>query len=344
MSEPESRSNHCITSAREYLIIYGGQSEISLQVLKELWTYNTLGGIWKRYQIPTEITIGYLGSSVCSVDNTVYIFGGSSTATEDRVTNSLISFNVRNHTWQTLSPHIDDFDENTLPPLIYSWIFYHNKSIYILGGIFDDDLIITMYKFCLNTSTWSVVEQNGVEPFPLTRMYGTVFKNQFCTFSGRAENVLNRFMVINIFDLSTNTWSKKETKSNTQEYPDDRDEESYAFSKNVVYLSGGQSGRTSYTDIWKFDFENLEWCKLDYTLQKGMYIHSTSVVDDTYLYSYNAEPNKEYITHLLERFTIRPPTLYRQCLEKISISPNLRDCISSLPTAIADELNFHNTD
>ncbi|KII73469.1 hypothetical protein RF11_04455 [Thelohanellus kitauei] len=75
---------------------------------------------------------------LCSVGNKLYIFGGSD-EDEKPLTNSLISFDVRNGTWETLSPHIDDYDPDTPPPMVESTIYYYNGSLYILGGLHDDN-------------------------------------------------------------------------------------------------------------------------------------------------------------------------------------------------------------
>ncbi|KII61161.1 hypothetical protein RF11_16444 [Thelohanellus kitauei] len=110
------------------------------------------------------------------------------------------------------------------------------------------------------------------------------------------------------------------------------------------YLSGGISFEGFYTDIWKIDLDTLEWFQLDYILQTDMLFHRTAVVEETYLYSLNADFNDFNYTYSLEKFILSPPTLYRQCLEKIERSLNLRTCIASLPPSIADDLSSENHD
>ncbi|KII72225.1 hypothetical protein RF11_08645 [Thelohanellus kitauei] len=128
-----------------------------------------------------------------------------------------------------------------------------------------------MYKACLRTSTVSVVQQNGLVPLFDYRIIGTVFKNQkigtifrFYIFVRYAKDRLYRLKTMYIFDIRINTWSTKQTKSSAQQYPCDREDDSFAFSTNTCYLSGGEDDVEFYTDIWKIDFESIEWCKLDY--------------------------------------------------------------------------------
>ncbi|KII61191.1 Kelch domain-containing protein 10 [Thelohanellus kitauei] len=338
---PTDRNGHCITSVREFLIIYGGYDGWSFTMNNELWSYNTISGIWKWYQPPMETANACFASTICSVENIVYIFGGSYSPYSVLSTNSLVAFDITNATWRTLSPHIEDYDHNSPPPMYGSLIFYHKESLYILGGFYNFNYFDSMYKFSLKTYTWSLVIQKGQKPFMDYRIFGTVFNNRFFTF-GTSRTGTNRFRDITIFDFSTNTWTTRATSSKTQMYPDDdRKRESLTFSRNFGYLSGGMSSTTHHSDMWKIDLETLEWFKLDYSLKTCIFNHCMSVVDDFYLFSFGGMGHHPDRLNKLQKFIIRPPTLYRLCLESISRSPNMRIYAKSLPVAIANELNFN---
>ncbi|KII73468.1 hypothetical protein RF11_04454 [Thelohanellus kitauei] len=185
-----------------------------------------------------------------------------------------------------------------------------------------------------------------MEKYPL---YTRRYLEKFYTFGNNDLGEPNRFQTIYIFDLSTDTWIFKETKSKTGQYPEDRDEESFSFSKNFGYRNGGDTESEFLADIWKIDLETLEWCQIDYvysfyiyTLQTDIYFHPTSVVEDTYLFSFDRDVQDSNYHNLLKRFILRPQTLYRQCLEKISRYPNSRYLIASFPITIASGLNFVN--
>ncbi|KII63357.1 Kelch domain-containing protein 10 [Thelohanellus kitauei] len=332
-TKPRNRTCHCMTSVREYLIMYGGFTEWCNEEHYGLWIYNTVSGVWRRYQTPIVSANASFESSICTDGNLVYIFGGVCCRNNYLPTNSLISFNIVNDAWKTLSPHIDDYDENTPPPMCDNLLFYHNEFLYVLGGINDDEQLDTMYKFCLRTSTWSFVEQNGTKPSFDGKILGTVFENQFYHFGGMS----------NVFDFSTNTWTSRATKSKTGKFPDERSEESFTFSDNIGYLSGGENlkTRTIYSDVWKFDLATLEWLKLDCSLQTSLYSHCTSVVEDYYLYVFGGLGIESDRLKTFERFIIRPPALYRSCLESICGSPNFESYTTSLPAEILDEINFH---
>ncbi|KII67072.1 Nitrile-specifier protein 5 [Thelohanellus kitauei] len=177
-SAPAGRSGHCMTSISKYLIIYGGYDYFSNTIYNELWIYNTVSSTWRLYPVQIETASRCISSAICAAGNFVYIFGGTSSSLLGKETNSLISFDIINATWQIISPHTDEYHQNSPPPMYGSCIFYHNKSLYIFGGCTALQFFDTMYQYCLTTSTWAVVVQNGLKQTPSYRTFGTVFKNK----------------------------------------------------------------------------------------------------------------------------------------------------------------------
>ncbi|KII63055.1 Kelch domain-containing protein 10 [Thelohanellus kitauei] len=344
-SMPENRIGHCMTSIREFLMIYGGFTDMFDYQHDGLWSYNTISGIWLRHQPPTEIKDTPVCSSICAVGNLVYLFGGACFRYNFRSTNSLIAFDTSNETWKTIFPHTNDYDENTPPPMYGNVLLYHNGSLYVLGGFKETVPLDTMYKFCLKTSEWFLVPQTGVKPFYHLKIFGTVFKNRLYCFEDSLTGT-NRFRDVKIFDFSNHTWTTKTTISKNQQYPEDRFDEAFAFSSRSGFMSGGMIPDTNifHSDIWRIDLETLEWFKLNYTLTTGIYDHRMTVVDDSYLYSFGGDGNYHARLSLLDKFIIQPPALYRRCQETISKYPNLKSNIKSIPAAILDELNLNNND
>ncbi|KII74876.1 Kelch domain-containing protein 10 [Thelohanellus kitauei] len=146
-----------------------------------------------------------------------------------------------------------------------------------------------------------------------------------------------------MFDFSTSEWTKKATKSSNEQYPDDRILESFAFSSKFGYMCGGNISNTNvyYSDVWKIDLETLEWFKMDYSLNAGICFHCSTVVDDSYMYYFGGLGHGFDGFNTLGWFIIRPPSLYRLCLQTIGHSPNRKNNTISLPAAIADELNLN---
>ncbi|KII61569.1 Actin-fragmin kinase [Thelohanellus kitauei] len=205
--------------------------------------------------------------------------------------------------------------------------FYHNQSLYVVGRILDDDNSedsnysgeensYVMYKFCLKYSKWSKVQESGVKPTFYDHAYGTIFENQLYIFYPESTET-NKFREVFVFDFSTNVWNTKATKSKNQDYPDERTRESYAFSRYCAYMSGGSTDHMGsfYSDVWRIDLETLEWEKIDYFHETGVYDQLMSVVNDSYVYIVGGYDKNSHYLNTFERFAIRPPSLYRLCLE-----------------------------
>ncbi|KII74860.1 hypothetical protein RF11_13002 [Thelohanellus kitauei] len=175
---PGNRIHFCMTSVREFIIIYGGYDCDAGTECNELWRYNTINGLWKRYETPIEIKDTCLSCSICPVGNLVYIFGGSCFCNEYRQTNSIVSFDIDNASWETVFPHTYERDLNTPPPMCGNLLIYHNGCLYIVGTLQVDQDIHNMYMFCLKTSAWSHVIQKSAKPIFEYQIIGTVYKNQ----------------------------------------------------------------------------------------------------------------------------------------------------------------------
>ncbi|KII67083.1 Kelch domain-containing protein 10 [Thelohanellus kitauei] len=344
ISAPKLLNGLSMTSIGRSLIIYGGYMKDDGRLGGGLLSYDTISGIWREYKTYHYTDEYFYFASIIANGNLVYIFGGTDLEDYHPYTNSLVSYDFRNGTLQTLFHETHDCDENTPPPMSNSCIFYHNTCIYVLGGIYDDVHVNTMYKFCLSTSTWSLVPQNGQKPLLTGNTFGTIFNNRFYLFGDSSVTGPNGFRDAMIFDFSTNTWTIMKTSSKIEQYPEDRIEESFAFSSNLGYLVGGKKADTIYTDIWRIDLETLEWVKLEYSTHTGLDISCTSIVDNCYLFSAEGCDYDSGLLKVFERFTIQPPTLYQLSLESLKRSPNLGINGISLPPSIMDELNLNAKD
>ncbi|KII72944.1 Actin-fragmin kinase [Thelohanellus kitauei] len=348
---PGRRIINCMTSAGEYLMIFveymvGPNGEFS-----ELRSYNTITGAWRLHERPNEIKDYCIPPWICAVGSVVYMFGGESLDhdEESRLIYSIVSFDITNSTWKTVysSPDdssgdsVDHSNDRSPPSMRLCLLVHHSGSLYLLGRIVEDEDSNLMYKFCLETSTWSFVAQNGLIPRFKRKIDGTIYKNKLYCFGERSRDK-NTLREIPIFDFSTSTWTTRAAIAINLQFPNERSGESYAFSRNFAYMSGGSGRGTqrSRSDIWRMDLETLEWLKLDCCLKTGNSHHLMSVVEDTYLCSFGGNGRSQGFFDAPERFTIRPPSLYRLCLEFICRSPNIRSYIRSLPADVVEKLNI----
>ncbi|KII69235.1 hypothetical protein RF11_04007 [Thelohanellus kitauei] len=169
-------TDHCVTSLREFLVVYGGFDDETCRECYELLIYNTLSGIWRSYMPPIDIKSTPLYSSICANGNMVYIFGGSRSRDDDQPTNSLVRFDISNHVWDILFPHTEVFNESTPNLWLKNLLFYHCGSLYLIG-INEEHELSPINKFSLETSTWSLVHESGEKPTLICQIFGTVYKD-----------------------------------------------------------------------------------------------------------------------------------------------------------------------
>ncbi|KII61163.1 Kelch domain-containing protein 10 [Thelohanellus kitauei] len=343
-AELKNRRGHCMASFNEFLVIYGGRCSSSRTLYNELWTYNTITDTWKQYFAPIEADDTCVSSSICAVENLIYIFGGRGFSLFDRATNLLLSFDVINKTWRTLSPSIDDYDPDLPPPLYGSGLFYHSGSLYVLGGVDNYMVVFKMYRFCLKTLTWSLVGQKEPTPSLDYRIFGTVFRDELYIFGGPAEIETNKFASVNIFKFSSYTWSTRATNVKEKWDPNIRIHDLYTFSSHFGYLSRGKDLTGYNSDIWRIDLETLHWCKLDYTFPSGLILHGMTVVNGCYLYSYGGVDDGVVHSNILRRIILQPPTLYSLCLGSINRLLKSKTCKKLVPPSILDDLNSNVND
>ncbi|KII72819.1 hypothetical protein RF11_14912 [Thelohanellus kitauei] len=335
---PGTRVYHCIVSIKEFIIICGRYQDMNGATYDDLSIYNTISGVWKQLRRQIEQEDIWRDPKICALGNKVFICSVENHYGGVPEISSIVSLDVSYTTWVNLYTNNEEHDDNKPPPMYVSLFFSHNGSLYIMGYSANSYEIDIIYMFCLEKSIWSFVQQIGETPKFYGQMYGTVFKNLY--------KPTTRYKEVKIFDLLTNSWTIRETSSKNKLYPHGRANESYAFSSNCAYMSGGstQDLTTYYCDIWRIDFETLKWVKLDYFHKSGIYQHIMSVVNDSYLYNVGGWVQNRRFSTTMERFVIRPSSLYHICLESICRSPNMTKYLKSLPMTIVDELNINNND
>ncbi|KII63881.1 Nitrile-specifier protein 5 [Thelohanellus kitauei] len=198
-SAPKSRCSHSMTSVNNSIIIYGGFDIFSLTIYNELWIYNTITDMWQLYPGPFQTENRLVSSAICAVGNLVYVFGGKNPNLRSQETNFLLVFDISTGTWKTLSSHTNEYDQNSPPPMYDSCIFYHNESLYILGGYTDYQFLDNMFQFSLKTSRWTLVPQNGPKLRSTKRIFATIFKNNRLMGSvHRIENFSRSYFRVNL--------------------------------------------------------------------------------------------------------------------------------------------------
>ncbi|KII69419.1 Kelch domain-containing protein 10 [Thelohanellus kitauei] len=263
---PERLVYHSMITVSKSLIMYGGHVDSTRWFNDDLWKYDTILRVWKKYPKPPNLIKTTYMSSICAAGGLVYIFGYSSLHKPPSDINYLVSFDVGSEKWQELSSQTIIDDENNQSTFYGSSIVYFNESLYLFWGFDGSEYVNSIFKFCLHTLTWSRVQQNGqIPPHPGFRVFGTVFQDQYYCFGGTETLRTEKFKNVWVFDFSKNTWSIRKTSSKTQNFPcGRRNDEAFAFTGDCGYMSGGLDGTNFFDDIWKIDLKTLEWEELKY--------------------------------------------------------------------------------
>ncbi|KII60908.1 hypothetical protein RF11_13428 [Thelohanellus kitauei] len=174
---PKGRYFKDMVSVHEYIIFFGAMDRNSAQASNDFWTYNSISGVWKRYQPPIELGNICNNPKMCVVGNKVYICGMKYSDNGYPFISSLVSFDFINATWETLYYYAEDHDNNSLPQMDVSLFFCHKKCLYVVRDRVNHNKPFVIYKFSMRTSTWSLVQQIGSTPKCKREICGTVFKN-----------------------------------------------------------------------------------------------------------------------------------------------------------------------
>lgn len=88
-----------------------------------------------------------------------------------------------------------------------------------------------------------------------------------------------------MFDVATKEWqfltAKPDSRVPRPGYPNNRSCHSCVQcpeNSNLVYICGGFDGYQAFKDVWRFDFDTLQWEKLiKCVMPRSVYFHSTAV-------------------------------------------------------------------
>ncbi|KII71179.1 hypothetical protein RF11_09200 [Thelohanellus kitauei] len=142
---PGGLTCYTMTSVREFIVICARSDAAPAETVDELWTYNTICCIWKRYKPPMEFFNSCCSPETCSENNTVYICGRGYNGDDLQHINFIVSFDVINTKWTTLYSHTEDQGDNAPPPIDVILHFCHNGSPYVIG-IHQEEEIVMMLK------------------------------------------------------------------------------------------------------------------------------------------------------------------------------------------------------
>ncbi|KII73257.1 Kelch domain-containing protein 10 [Thelohanellus kitauei] len=317
---PLTRTAHCMLGVDNYVVIYGGKGPDN-SVLDEIWAYDTLRRVWSHSELPIEVQKMCLYSSMCACRTFVYIFGGTNYPLGDQVTNLLLQVDIRHFRWRILFEHSIETSDDIPQPMFQSTIFYKDRGIFVVQPVSDTEKFASIYRFCLDTSSWKIITNFRHEPEVRFLGYGTIFNEKLFYFS-RSDISINKFFEVGVYKMSMKMWGTSPTTSPTGEYPVDRENETWAFGGKYGYLCGGQrldmeSKRSFIEDVWRIDLETFEWKKLNLTPKQGRSHHAMALLNEDCLYVFGGITSDDIPVKDGIKYVMNPPSKIcrRECFD-----------------------------
>ncbi|CAH1723685.1 kelch domain-containing protein 10 homolog isoform X2 [Aphis gossypii] len=297
---PLARSGHRVVCNSAYLFSYGGfnpQNSDNLlrtrvsSAMRELWKYSFDLAEWKIIKcqnVPQELA----SSSVSLSGNIIIIYGGTGVPFGAFCSNRMYLANLANEYKENGMVFEELEVSGDVPlPLYGQGVVMDGKYIYSIGGTSGYEYEMDVHRFDLSTKKWELLHKSlgeGQEPEPRYRHEVVCYKDRIYIFGGGrggTRNIYYGFSKIHMFDLATRQWqflpAKHDHRVPKPGYPNNRSCHSCVQcpeNPNLVYICGGFDGFQSFKDVWRFDFDTLQWEKLTKCIMpRPVYFHSTAV-------------------------------------------------------------------
>ena len=137
----------------------------------------------------------------------------------------------------------------------------HPTKIYIFGGADQAGNHNDLQVFDTVSKTWSIVTTTGTPPSPRTfHTSSSSVGDKFIVYSGGnigADPVSDR--QVHCFDANTNCWTVLNIRGDS---PKPRHGHAVVASGNKIFIHGGMSGTTFYSDLHMLDLEKNTWTNI----------------------------------------------------------------------------------
>ncbi|KII65244.1 Kelch domain-containing protein 10 [Thelohanellus kitauei] len=338
---PEERTRHTMCVMDDHLFIYGGFKNSIRTLLGYLWCYNITQDRWSKKIVGVPLHLTCSSAEIISHDSYLYIFGCTDFQNGHFVTNVISRYDTLRRKWELVSQTDLDFDESGDRPCFVSCFFQYDKHLYIIADTTSNISRYSIFKYSLVNKSWSPVDQKGDIPEFTCQVFGAVCDHRYFYFCDGDREHPKRFQTVVVFDLRKCVWTTVDTFSDNGEYPCDRTNFSITFSDIYGYLSGGVSeGQKKLDDIWCLNLLSLRWQRLDVKLQAGIMLHRSAIHANSTLYVFGGVEVENIKLNKLQKFYIRPPSLFQICLGLAYKFKDEEMKKKKLPIQIAEQMNF----
>lgn len=195
--------------------------------------------------------MSYLGN------NQFYLFGGTTLESDYVWLNDLWTIDLENKQWNEVSVLGDKPSERA----VYGLASGNNNNFFIYGGSNNSGEILgDLWEYNSTENIWTQKNPLGDKPTPLLRQEMCyIGNNKIFLFGGGYEVLTND---TRIYDITANTWSKKELET----LPSPRCDFGMDYSpiSNKVVLFGGWVDLFQVdNETWEYDLSKDEWTEIN---------------------------------------------------------------------------------
>ncbi|CAH1784192.1 unnamed protein product [Owenia fusiformis] len=313
--EPAPRSGHRIVVTEDNIWSIGGYNSdlwdienddfTNYPLFRELWKFNFATRKWKKMT-----TLGHMPKELAShsailLGQQLVVYGGTGIPFGVASSNEVYVCNLKTLRWSKLSTSGD------VPLKTYgNSVMLFDEKLCVFGGTTGWQYNAEVHTLDLNTLEWEDLNNMGnntKEPPGRYRQEVALHKNKLYIFGGGRADESYGFENLPAYDLLKLRWQEvKTTGDGKHGFPQPRKCHSCIQQDNELYMCGGYNGIEIFGDFWKFNLDEMKWTKLEATMPKPVYFHSTSLTKSGCMYIYGG------VTHIDD---IRTSHIYRVWLK-----------------------------
>lgn len=230
---------YCTTSTGDIYALGGVNSNA---YYRDFWKYNASTDTWNSLLQHPQGTRGASALAHDSVNDTIYVFGGSSGIPSlSTKRNDMYRYNISTNTWSSVI-----VGTGTIPAArVHCTMQYYNSKLYLFGDYYTQGAANTLHSYDISTNAWSTL---STSPYPMS--YGTnsvmVGSDFYCIGVSGGSGIPGSGGTYYLMKYSTtsNTWSTV-MSTNTQIGR-------MQYFNSVLAVMGFDTG-----SLYKCDFNNL---------------------------------------------------------------------------------------
>ncbi len=260
------------------IFLFGGKSENTVNSIT--YRYSISQNKWSNINSSLNPSARYSQSQLfIPSTNSFYIFGG--VLEDSSLTNELWKFNLITFEWTLES------NDNTIANTSESSAWFKDNKLYFWGGKKESTSELTLYKYDLNTQTWSIL--NSQEENIISSVIIDNLNNSVTIWGGNdnSELVVNKDL---IFNLNTEKYSIKKDIASMY-----KASLTFDYTENKTYLFGGFTEAGFSNELWEYSPVDNSWKKIDLGIKpearEGATLTYSEIDNSLYLYGGRDEVN-----------------------------------------------------